>query len=204
MLQSDPQLWVRNKDGEYEAIERVEIDTGKRTVGVRIAPDGSMDDEQEYLQEQINEWAEKIRTSNIPRDLVWTAMNTGILRKLAYSLPASTFTKKQCEDLMWLVIQIGLPKSSMHRRFPRAILYASHTVGGVGLPHPYVEQGVQQLKRLVEYGVLDANIMGHLLQTTLEWLAVELGCTGCPLQQDFKVFGMLSRRDMDQKSVGIS
>ena len=75
----------------------------------------------------------------LPRDLVSEAMQTGILKKLSYPLPATTFTRKQCKEILSPVLWQGLPKAGIGQTMPREIVHAPLEEGGLAVPDLYVE-----------------------------------------------------------------
>ena len=143
---TDPILYVRNKKGVQEKIERVPPNKGRRTVGVQLQPDGNNQTELAYLTEQIGIWCDRAKSHRLPRHMVWTSLTTGIMRKLAYPLPATTFTKQECYDLLTPLLKVALPTVGINRHFPRLMLHAPLSVKGWALQNPYVEQGLGHLQ----------------------------------------------------------
>jgi hypothetical protein len=60
-------LHMTAPDGKVVQIEQVEVNVGRRTLGVRLAPDGNAQAEIEYLSNEADAWAEKIRTGMLPK-----------------------------------------------------------------------------------------------------------------------------------------
>ena len=87
-------------------------------LGVRIAPDGNMVDEANFLEEVTKDWADNIQTSHLPRDLAWQSLTTMVLKRLEYSLPATTLTEAQCKQIMKPLLKVGLLASGVVASFP--------------------------------------------------------------------------------------
>jgi hypothetical protein len=62
-------LTMQNADGTRSILEQVEVWEGRRTLGVRLAPDGNNKAEFHYLREQCNTWADKIRSGMLPKNI---------------------------------------------------------------------------------------------------------------------------------------
>jgi hypothetical protein len=188
----DPPLMVRNSVGEFEEIERVDPSEARRTVGVRLAPDGNNVQELEYLHEQIAVWCDKMKSSRLPRSLVWMSFTTRILTKLLFSLPATTFTSQECYDLMTPLLEVALPTIGVNRHFPRVMIHALLSCLGLAIPEFYVEQGLQQLQRFLDCPLRPGNITGDLVNLTVEQLSFELGQGGNPFDLNFLVWGKVA------------
>jgi uncharacterized protein YeaO (DUF488 family) len=48
--------------GERQVLEQVDPAEGRQTLGVRLAPDGTNKEEFQYLKDQADQWADKIRS----------------------------------------------------------------------------------------------------------------------------------------------
>ena len=103
------QISVQDSTGTEKMLERLAPDKARRTLGVRLAPDGNCDDQFKFMVNVATEWGEHIRTGHLPRHLVWESMHTTILRTLLYPLPATTLSQKQCHQIMAPILKYGLP-----------------------------------------------------------------------------------------------
>ena len=167
---NNPPLCVRNHLGLFEPIQRIATTTAIRTVGVRIAPDGNNKEELTYLKEQIGIWTDRARSSRLPKSLVWLSLTTGILQKIAFPLSATTFTKKECYDLLTPLLATALPTIGINRTFPWAMIHAPLSRQGLALPNTYIKQGICHLQRLTENTARYGDITGHLLDVSIEQL----------------------------------
>jgi hypothetical protein len=94
------QLRVRGCDGNVAALERLSVSDARRTLGVKLAPDGNDQAQFQKLLDSAKTWQEQIRAGHLPRKLAWESMTTTILRTLHYPLPATTLTLIQCDAIM--------------------------------------------------------------------------------------------------------
>jgi hypothetical protein len=89
-------LHMKSVKGDRVTIKKVSVQEGKRTLGVKLAPDGNCKEEFMYLTKEADCWAEKIRTGMLPKKYTWQAYTSTIMDKLSYALPSTTFTEQQC------------------------------------------------------------------------------------------------------------
>ena len=71
-------------------------------MGVTAAADENMAGKIKSFEENLEEWMMKIEDDNLPRKSMWTALWGTIWRMIAYSIPATTLTIKECVSLMRL------------------------------------------------------------------------------------------------------
>ena len=114
-------------------------------VGVRLAPDGNNEEERLYLISVILNWIDKAKSHRLPRHLVWLSLTTGVMKKLCYPLPATTFTQAECYEIMSPLISAALPYIGVNRFFPRVMVHAPLAMQGLALPDIYVEQAIGHL-----------------------------------------------------------
>jgi hypothetical protein len=94
------QLRVRDPSGSVLSLKQMEPWAAERTLGIRLAPDGNMKDQFDWMLATARKWTDKIRTGHLPRHLTWLAWKTTIQKTLEYPLPTTTLTKTQC-DKFW-------------------------------------------------------------------------------------------------------
>ena len=189
--QSPGSLTVLDSSGQRQTLERLPPDSARRTLGVRLAPDGNNHAEVTYLHSCASEWKERIRTGHLPRQLAWQALTTTILPKLHYPLAANTMTEKECNFIMSPVLQGGLSCSGIVRTLPHTLVYGTTKYQGLGIPSLYTEQGIAHILKLLQHGH-QPSITGDLLWASLQALQVELGISGFPLEQHFPRVGFLA------------
>jgi hypothetical protein len=181
----DKALVVRNHVGVYEEIERVAPDDARRTVGVRLGPDGSNLVELKYLKEQAAEWEDRIKSSRMPKALVWQSFTMGLQKKLFYPLAATTFTREECDEIMKPVLNTALSHSGYNCHIARALVYGPLELLGIGCQDMYIEQGISHIQRFVDKPQLSEDITGFLLQTSMEQLKLELGVSKEPFDSQY-------------------
>jgi len=78
---------------------------------------------------------------------------------------------------MWSLLQRVLPKCGINRRIPRCILYESPSRQGLGVKDLHLLQGIHHITDIIDHS-FKKSITGHLIQTSLEHLKLELGING--------------------------
>lgn len=186
------ELKVRDCDGVTQTLERLPVTEARRTLGVRLAPDGNNNAEFKFLRAEARKWADGIRTGHLPRHLAWQSLQTTILRKLEYPLAATTFSPKQCYEILKPVLQQGLPSSGIVRTIPRVIVHGPVACQGVGIPDLWTVQGLAHLDRLIKYGSVADHFNGQLIRASTEQMKLELGINGPLFSTDYETYKELA------------
>ena len=182
------EIAVKDSTGTQRTLRRLEPSAAERTLGVRLAPDGNNTAQYQHMRDLSNEWADRIRTGHLPRHLVWQSLQTTILKSLAYPLPATTLTEKQCLTILQPVLIAGLPRAGIARTFPRAVVYGPSKFGGLGIPHLYCEQHLDQIEMIIKFSKNSTQLTGQLFRLSLEQLQLETGIPRAAMRLPFKIF----------------
>ncbi len=187
------ELSVRDEFGHRRTLKRLTPSDAERTLGARIAPNGSSAWEKRYLRDCAVVWADQIRTGRLPRSLSWKALLTTIMRKLLYPTPVTYFTRAECTYIMAPVLRVALSHSGVCRTIPRSIVHAPLKYQGLAVPDLYIEQGFGKLVRLLKFGRASTAITSNLIRHSGEAMKMELGLNGFLFQQDYTKFhGIIS------------
>ena len=107
-------------------IPRIETSTGRPTLGVRLAPDGSFTQELAHCQDQALTWVHNIRASPLTRDKVYTAYCSMWRPSFDYSLPITCYTKQQCQTLQKTFTGPFLSKMGISSKTSRKLIFAPY------------------------------------------------------------------------------
>ena len=80
-------------------IKRYECNEAMRTLGARIAPNGTMDKEIEYRTEQCNKWAHAMLESNLTRRDAYKAYHNVLMPRISYPLATTTMSEKKSSKI---------------------------------------------------------------------------------------------------------
>jgi len=159
-------------------IPRLEPDEARRTLGVRIAPDGNNLAEAHHLHGVANEWAKHMARAHPTRAEAEFSLRQVLLPKLTYALQATTFDEQQCAEIMKPALSKALPAMGINRHFPRAVAYGPKSHQGLAIPNLFTEQIITHITTLLRYGPQAYDPTGQLLQANLEAFRVETGLSG--------------------------
>ena len=192
MDRSPAQLCVQDAQGITAPLERLPTYEARRTLGVRLAPDGNNKAEHAYLRAQSQAWGDQVRSGHLPRHLAWQALTSTLLPKLRYPLPATTFSKRACNHILAPALQAGLPASGIVRTIPRDLVHAPLSARGLNLPDLYTEQGISYVEQLLSHGHHQSNITGKLIRGCIQQMKVEIGLPGALFCQDYGKYHQLA------------
>jgi hypothetical protein len=169
------QLTMNNNSSSPIRLERLEVTEARRTLGVRLAPDGNNQAEFKYLREECNQWADRIWSGMVPRKYAWQAFSSTIWAKVAYALPATTFSQQQCQESTKRMVAATLSKMGINKNIPRDLVFGSKNKQGLGFPDLYVWQGTEAVNRFLKYMSSGSSATAHLLKASYELLVLESG-----------------------------
>jgi hypothetical protein len=129
---------MRNSSQDLIPIERLEVTDARRTLGVRLAPDGNNEAEYIHLKQECDTWAARIRTGMVPKQYAWQAFSSTIWAKIAYALPATTLSQSACDSIMKQMVSATLSKAGINQHLPRDLVFGDISRQGLGIPDlPY-------------------------------------------------------------------
>jgi len=155
----------------------------RRTLGVRLAPNGNNRDEFQYLMDIVRSWHASMSAAKVTHVAAEFGLRQVILRKLEYPLVATTFTQQECQKIMSPILMAGLPAAGLTRTFPRALVHGPWQWGGLNIPNLFTEQTTKHIHTLLKFGGDLGDMTGGLIQATEESFHLEAGFTG--LLSDF-------------------
>ena len=75
-------LTIKDANQSRVTIDRLEPSEARRTLGVRLAPDGDNQDQYEFMIEKATAWSEKVCASYLKTPNIWIAMQSTISKTL--------------------------------------------------------------------------------------------------------------------------
>lgn len=117
-IQDSPgELQVKDNSNVRKTIKRLEPHQAYETLGVYLSPDGNLSAQFEKMLGAVTTWVDNLRTGRLSKEESWLALQSTILRTLAYPLPALRLTKAQCEAIMSPLLRYCLPSLGISRNF---------------------------------------------------------------------------------------
>ena len=148
--------------------------TGRRTLGVRIAPAGNWNDEFKYRRQQARTLAQQLNNVKITKETAAIAYRMVICPKLEYPLGITQFTQQQCDQITAPVISAVLASLGYNRNMPRTVVYGPIRLGGIGLHDMYIEQGLRQIMLLVGH-IRQGSETRFLIEASIKWCHIQAG-----------------------------
>ena len=186
----DASFQVKDENDNTMNLQQLDSTTGKETLGVILAPDGSNTAAIEHLLNKTKEWKALIKAGHLKKDLAWQAAGTTIMKTIQYPLPALTLSPKDCTKITQPIKQVALPKTSISKNYPLDVLFGPTEEGGLGMEHLYTLQGAMHIEKFQCYLGTD-SITGIFLQTSLEAAQLEIGIGRSIFLLPYEEFGYL-------------
>jgi hypothetical protein len=95
-----------------------------------------------------------IKLLSIPNAEMHTCLNAVIMAILKYSQSAMKLGKADLREIQQPITHAILPKLGYNRHTPRALVYATKQVGGLGMMNWYTEQELSQIKYIIASGII--------------------------------------------------
>jgi hypothetical protein len=92
--------------------------------------------------------AHLISAQLIARHEAWLAHRSIYLPSMSYSLPSTSFTRRELANIQSSPIRALLSAMGFSRNMPREVVFGPNATRGIGLRHLHVEQGCQKTSAL--------------------------------------------------------
>jgi hypothetical protein len=156
-------------------IKRLEPNRGTRVLGVRMAMNGSFQDELIYRRQQSRTMANKLYCSWLSHLDAFMVYKTRFGPAAEYPLLVTTFSKQEIESIQKPFIHLLLPKIGLNRHTPLAVVHGPMFRGGLGLTTLEEVQVTKHFNSFQSHIRRDDDIgKGLKLQTMVQQL--EIGC----------------------------
>ena len=185
-------ITITDAKGHPVTLDRSEPHEDFETLGVFLAPDGNQTPTfNELMKRKVRPSIANIKAAHLKREDVAYALNSTVMKQIEYVLPATSFSKEQCDQMMKEILHGVLPKAGFVTSYPRNVVYAPYDQIGLNVQHPYTTQLTSQLNILTSHGPRN-TITGQLLRNNLQSLSLEIGLPGNALELDYKKWHLLA------------
>jgi len=185
-------MLVPNDNNALHPIPELPPSEARRTLGVRLAPDGNNRDKLRYLVDVARSWHTSMSGAKVMHAAAEFGLRQVILRKLDYPLVATTFTQKECQSIMSPILTTGLPAAGLTRTLPQALVHGPWQWGGLNIPNLHTEQTTKHIHMLLKFGQQLTDTTGCLIQATAEAFRLEAGFTGWIIEFPINVFSYVT------------
>lgn len=159
---------------EVEEVPRFEPGASYRTLGVHLTVTGSMKKAQALLRNYSTVFAGHLGSANLTRCEAYFAYTLYFYPKILYSVPVSTFTKKDCTYLQAPAISAFLSNIGLNQHTARSIVHGPEAYGGLQLPDTYADQGIGQLRLFLGH-LRRRDPTSKLIMIAISYLQLRVG-----------------------------
>ena len=150
-------------------IPMMAVDTAHKTLGHYKDPAGTQVRQQEWLEKQCTEAAAFVTKHALTPTEGSIYYHTVLMPSLRYPLSNTFFTRKALEKIETRSHQSLATALGFNRHTSKRVLYAPTALGGGGMRHLAVEQGIGQLESFVRHWRSGDTQIGVLVRIALHW-----------------------------------
>lgn len=111
-------LTFRNHEDIRKDLDLLDANTGKETLGMFIAPVGTLKDQIKATKKKVRTWIAHIRVSTIPSKDALHCISYNIMKTLEYLICATAFSREECNQLVKPIHHAAFPKAQLCGIFP--------------------------------------------------------------------------------------
>ena len=182
------QLFLNN--GEH-CVRRHEPNESNEALGIQTRPDGSMQDEKDYLVRKVTRWCEELRSRKITGTEAWYCLTATITKTIEYPLVATTFSREDIDDIMRPIYKCALRICGIQRNLPRKLLYGPLEARGCGLRDPYLMQMIAHVTAILKHTKRDSP-SHDLLDENMDLVQLYVGSDQTFWSLPFQMYGDLA------------
>ena len=158
-------LTLKDNKGGVAVINFLSADQPNKGLGYYLCPDGNQTVHFNELYKEIKSLCEKIAPAHLTvkeaRQVLWQRL----LPKLDYGLHTSYLTKRQSESIDKVINSTILPRITINRNTPRAVIHGPLKFGGMSMADTYTRQTQHHLKYMVKQLRWNKTVAGDILAT---------------------------------------
>ena len=168
-------ITITDSRGNDQIVERLDIRTGWKGLGIVSSPSGNWKDHVTYLiKDKIEPWNASIRSSYLQKHDVYRSAFTFIFKSIDYTLPATSLTSSQCQHINAQLHKKYLPRIGIDSHMPLPYRYAPHIYQGLGSLNVQVKQFLEKIKIFMTH-VGTQTQLGQSIQLNLEAIHIAMG-----------------------------
>jgi hypothetical protein len=187
-IRPDLAIGVPLADGSLAEIEHLPVESAIKTLGLMTCPTGSSASALGRMQQQGQEWADRVKSGKLSRRNMWFMMDRQFWPRVGYGISNTSASWEQLDQCLRKVYWQLVPRGGVRGTAAVPLRQLDRGFYGIGCPHPGVECLVAQMaKLLIHYGCQSG--LGIQMQVTMELFLTELGISAQPLQESYERYG---------------
>lgn len=179
-------LTTTDCNDEYISLKRLISTDATEMLGVWMAPNGCKKKIIRTLRDSSLDSASKLTIGNANSYQAWTALQSNIFARLKYPAAACTFSKQECDAIMWPALRVCLSRSGFCSSISSSIRHGPSNSGGGGFPSYFDYMGTQRTAFLLQNAFSNSPTYKSILNT-IEDIILEAGMYGSIWSWDFNI-----------------
>jgi hypothetical protein len=194
----DYNLQIKLPDGTLESIELLEPGDAKVTLGVATCPSGddsfhltapgSARDKWKSVETRSEVWLMRLKNGHLPSKYAWVSYRLQLWASIRYGLGVLSSPLATLGELCPKFAFQALPLLGINRNVRAGWRYLHSSFGGCGLLDLTTEATISRCNLFLQHWDNPAPL-GKCLRASMEYLQLEVGCRGCPLNERFDPIG---------------
>ena len=187
-IRPDLAIGVPLADGRLAEIEHLPVESAIKTLGSMTCPTGSSAAVLGRMQQQGQEWADRVKSGKLSHRNMWFMMDRQFWPRVGYGISNTSASWEELGQCLRRVYWQLVPRGGVRGTAAAPLCQLDRGFYGIGCPHPGVEYLIAQIsKLLVHYGCQSG--LGIQMQVTMELFLTELGILAQPLQESYERYG---------------
>jgi hypothetical protein len=148
-------------------------------------------DKWQSVATRANVWLDRLKSGHLPPKYWWASYRLQLWRSLKYGLGTLSAPLSALGEITTNFAFRSLPFLGVNQNICAEWRYLHNSCGGVGLLSLATETMVGWVNMFVQHWDMPSPI-GNMLRTSMELFQLEVGCSGCPLNEPFHPMGRLA------------
>jgi hypothetical protein len=179
----DLKITITQQGDPPHDIERVEISEGQQTLGARLCPLGTDEDEYKYRHKEGTKLRQRMMKAPPNQESTAIGFRSIARPKIEATLPITCFDDKQCDAIQNTYLMTFLSKMGINQKTTRAMRSGPAIYSGMETPEMRYTQGARANKLLISHLRKDDTV-GQCISDSLDVLQIHTGTSWPVLSQD--------------------
>jgi hypothetical protein len=184
-------MMITNPNGTKSPIKQEEMTESKKTLGIHDSPARGNNTHLSYVKTKVSTWVSRMLNGHLPNHSAWIGYKYQLWPGVRYRLGAMTNDLKAADSLLQEEDYRMLNVLGVAPSITKGLRHLHTSFGGFGLFNLPVEQLICHVNMLMQHYHTSSNL-SKKLDASLEYLQLQLGTSGSPLELDFSVWGYLA------------
>jgi hypothetical protein len=185
------EMVITNPDGTTSPIKQVKVTSSKKTLGIHDSSSRGNSTHLAFIKEKVNVWVSRMVNGHLPNHMAWVAYRHQLWPGVRYGLGTMTNDLEVTDNLLHKEDYRMLNILGVVRSITKGLWHLHTSFGGFGLFDLTVEQLICRVNMLMQHYHTPTNL-SRKLDTSLQYLQLQLGTPPNPFLLDYSVWGHLA------------